>query len=80
MCQQGGGGQQLQYPPASLERSVQGIFLGGGADSAAWRAKLALWLFYLLDAGYAVDPAAFMCGRTSPALSVRCCTWGARWP
>ena len=58
---QGGGGQQLQYPPPSLERGVQGIFLSGSAEPAAWRAKLALWLYYLLDAGYTVDPAAFMC-------------------
>lgn len=62
------GTPQLPYPPASLERAVQSIFLAGRADAMAWRAKLALWLYYLLDAGHAVDPQAFMCARIVPSL------------
>ncbi len=50
----------LQYPPASLEKAVQGIFLNGATDRAAWHSKLALLLYYLMDAGLSPSPGEFM--------------------
>lgn len=61
-----GGGAPVQYPPPSLERAVAAIFLAGASDAPAWRAKLAAFLFYLLDAGLPLDPAAFMCAAKNP--------------
>ncbi|EIE19378.1 hypothetical protein COCSUDRAFT_44718 [Coccomyxa subellipsoidea C-169] len=52
----------LQYPPASLEKAVQGIFLNGATDRAAWHSKLALLLYYLMDAGLSPSPGEFMQG------------------
>lgn len=45
----------MQYPPASLEKAVQSIFLDGATSQAAWHAKLALLAYYLLDAGLVAD-------------------------
>ncbi|BDA43683.1 E3 ubiquitin-protein ligase HOS1 [Coccomyxa sp. Obi] len=52
----------LQYPPTSLEKAIQGIFLNGGTDQASWHRNLALLLYYLMDAGLSPDPKDFMQG------------------
>lgn len=50
----------MQYPPASVEKAVQGIFLEGATDQSAWHAKLALLAYYLLDAGLVNDAGELM--------------------
>ena len=55
----------LVYPPHSPHAALQSLFLQGAADRAAWHAKLALLLYYTLDAGLPVTPASFWC---SPQL------------
>lgn len=50
----------LQYPPPSLEKAILGIFLNGATDLASWHKKLALLLYYLMDAGLSPSPTAFM--------------------
>jgi hypothetical protein len=54
------GGASLAYPPPSLERGVAAACLAGGAGEAAWRDKLALLLYLLVDADIA-DLEAFRC-------------------
>ncbi len=51
---------QMQYPPASVEKAVQGIFLTGATARAAWQAKLAMLVYYLLDAGLPFSEQSFM--------------------
>ncbi len=46
-----GSAQGLQYPPESFARAVEGLFMHGSVAPAAWRAKLGLLLYCLLDAG-----------------------------
>lgn len=47
-------GTQLynMYPPASLEQAIGSLFLQGSTQDSAWRAKLAVMLYYLQDAGH----------------------------
>jgi hypothetical protein len=54
------GGTHLQYPPASVEKAIQGIFLEGSTEQAAWHTKLALLVYYLLDAGLVADAGDLM--------------------
>lgn len=49
-----------QYPPVSVEKAAQAIFLTGATNRAAWRAKLSMLVYYLLDAGLAFPEASFM--------------------
>ena len=51
---------QMQYPPASVEKAVQGIFLTGATARAAWQAKLPMLVYYLLDAGLPFPEQSFM--------------------
>ncbi|KAK9828966.1 hypothetical protein WJX72_003102 [[Myrmecia] bisecta] len=41
----------FQYPPASVEKAIAGLFLEGSTHPAAWHAKLAMFLYLLLDTG-----------------------------
>lgn len=41
----------LVYPAQSFTAALQGLFLAGDTGTAAWHAKLALLLYYALDAG-----------------------------
>ena len=50
----------MQYPPASMEKAVQAIFLTGATARAAWQAKLAMLVYYLLDAGLLFSEQSFM--------------------
>ena len=50
----------MQYPPASVEKAVQAIFLSGATARAAWKAKLAMLMYYLLDAGLPFSEQSFM--------------------
>ena len=51
----------MQYPPASVEKAAQAIFLHGATAQAAWQAKLAMLVYYLLDAGLPLSQDSFMC-------------------
>mmetsp|Transcript_29148 Transcript_29148/g.82179 ORF Transcript_29148/g.82179 Transcript_29148/m.82179 type:complete len:721 (-) Transcript_29148:300-2462(-) len=68
LCREAAGsteaGRQLygKYPPPSLEHAVSGLFLQGGESDDAWRAKLAVLLYYLEDGG-------FMSGAASELIS-----------
>ena len=50
----------MQYPPASVEKAAQAIFLTGGTTEAAWQAKLAMLVYYLQDAGLPFLEQSFM--------------------
>jgi len=50
----------LQYPPGSVEKMAQGVFLTGSADAVALQTKLALLAYYLMDLGSGFEAAAFM--------------------
>lgn len=54
------GSGPMQYPPASVEKAVQGIFLSGATARAAWQAKLAMLVYYLMDAGLRFSEQSFM--------------------
>lgn len=50
----------MQYPPACVEKAAQAIFLHGGTTEPAWQAKLAMLVYYLLDAGLPFTELSFM--------------------
>lgn len=50
----------MQYPPVSVEKAVQALFLTGATGRTAWRAKLAMLVYYLLDADLAFPEPSFM--------------------
>ena len=50
----------MQYPPMSVEKAAQAIFLTGATNNAAWHTKLSMLVYYLLDAGHAFPEASFV--------------------
>ncbi|KAK9788448.1 hypothetical protein WJX73_004468 [Symbiochloris irregularis] len=59
----------LTYPAQSFTGALQSLFLTGDTDAAAWHAKLALLLYYALDAGLPAPAEAFWQGfGIGPAL------------
>lgn len=53
-------GQRLvSYPYADVLSCVEGLFMSGSSSCEAWRAKLALLLYYLLDGGWLTSAAPF---------------------
>lgn len=50
----------MQYPPMSVAKAVQAIFLTGATSHAAWHTKLSMLVYYLLDAGSAFPEASFV--------------------
>jgi hypothetical protein len=53
------GQRQLAYPYADVLGCVEGLFMSGSSSAAAWRAKLALLLYFLLDGGWLAGAAPF---------------------
>jgi len=46
------GTPSFPYPPESLAKAVEALFVHGSAATPAWDAKLGLLLYCLLDAGH----------------------------
>lgn len=57
----GAAASTVAYPPASLEALLSGLFMHGGTGQAAWHTKLALLLYFCLDAALPVSLDAFRC-------------------
>lgn len=53
------GQRAVDYPYSDVLSSVEGLFLSGSSSSEAWRAKLAVLLYYLLDGGWMATAASF---------------------
>jgi hypothetical protein len=69
------GQRQLAYPYADVLGCVEGLFMSGSSSAAAWRAKLALLLYFLLDGGWLASAAPF--ARVSWGQDV--CCWACRY-
>ncbi|WIA22287.1 hypothetical protein OEZ85_004606 [Tetradesmus obliquus] len=65
------GQRQLAYPYPDVVGCVEGLFMSGGCGAAAWRAKLALLLYYLLDGGWLASAVAFAHGFQLPLTLVQ---------
>lgn len=61
-----GGQRPVAYPFSDVLGAVEALFMSGSSSKAAWRCKLALLLYYLLDGGWLNSsvPFAQVCVRT----------------
>lgn len=46
------GQRAVEYPYKDVLGCVEGLFLNGSSSREAWRAKLSVLLYYLLDGGW----------------------------
>jgi hypothetical protein len=67
------GQRQLAYPYADVLGCVQGLFMSGSSSAAAWRAKLALLLYFLLDGGWLASAAPFAYVSSGFRVHDGCC-------